>query len=71
VSAQLNTLFRNYSKSGKTAPLKEFAQKTLPTLEHHLSMVRELNRPAGVAGKQPSTSGGQAIGPSAGRDLRK
>jgi putative membrane protein len=77
VSAQLNahkeavTLFRNYSKSGKTASLKDFAQKTLPTLEHHLSMVQELSRPAGVAGKQPSTSGGRAIGPPAGRDPRK
>ena len=70
VSAQLAahkeavSLFRNYSKSGRTAPLKEFAQSTLPTLEHHLSMVQELNRPSGIAGKStPKGSGGAAIGP--------
>ncbi len=28
------TLFKGYSAKGKTAPLKDFAQKTLPTLEH-------------------------------------
>ena len=70
VSAQLAahkeavSLFRNYSKSGRTASLKEFAQSTLPTLEHHLSMVQELNRPSGIAGKStPKGSGGAAIGP--------
>src|SRR4051794_25658007 len=41
VSAQLAahkeavTLFRNYTKSGRTPPLKQFAESTLPTLEHH------------------------------------
>jgi len=70
VSAQLAahkeavSLFRNYSKSGRTAPLKDFAQTTLPTLEHHLSMVQEFNRPGGIAGKAtPKGSGGAAIGP--------
>lgn len=28
---------------GKTEPLKEFASKTLSTLEHHLEMVKELS----------------------------
>src|SRR3954469_21836837 len=35
------SLFRSYAKNGRTAPLKEFAQNTLPTLEHHLTMVQE------------------------------
>jgi putative membrane protein len=60
------TLFRNYSKSGRTAPLKQFAESTLPTLEHHLTMVQELSRSSSVAGKQPSKgTGGRAIGPPA------
>ena len=72
VSAQLNahkkavSLFRKYAKRGRTAPLKEFAQSTLPTLERHLSMVQELSRPSGVASRQaPKGSGGAAIGPPA------
>jgi putative membrane protein len=72
VSAQLAahkeavTLFRNYSKSGRTAPLKAFAQNTLPTLEHHLSMVQELSRSSNVTGRQaPKGTGGAAIGPPA------
>jgi putative membrane protein len=36
------TLFKDYASKGKTAPLKEFAGKTLPTLEHHLKMVQDL-----------------------------
>ena len=36
-------LFRNYSSNGPTPALKEFAAKTLPTLEHHLSMVEQLS----------------------------
>jgi putative membrane protein len=68
-NAQLNahkeavSLFRNYSKSGRTEPLKSFAQKTLPTLEHHLTMVQDLSKPGGVARKQGT--GGAAIGPPA------
>jgi len=67
VSAQLNahkeavTLFRTYSKNGRTADLKDFAQKTLPTLEHHLSMVQQLSS-KGVAGG-PTGTGTRAIGP--------
>ncbi len=70
VSAQLAahkeavSLFRSYSKSGRTAPLKEFATNTLPTLEHHLQMVTELSRPAGVAGRTKG-SGGAALSPPA------
>jgi len=72
VNAQLSAhkeavaLFRNYSKSGRTAPLKQFAGNTLPILEHHLSMVQELSRSSNVAVKQtPKGSGGAAMGPPA------
>jgi putative membrane protein len=57
VGAQLNahkeavSLFRSYSKSGRSEPLKSFAQKTLPTLEHHLTMVQELSKAGGGARK--------------------
>jgi putative membrane protein len=36
-------LFRNYSQKGVPGPLKDFAAKTLPTLEHHLAMVEGLS----------------------------
>jgi putative membrane protein len=36
-------LFRNYSQNGQAGPLKNFAAKTLPTLEHHLMMVQGLS----------------------------
>ncbi len=35
-------LFKDYAANGPTAALKSFAEKTLPTLEHHLMMVQEL-----------------------------
>jgi putative membrane protein len=35
-------LFAREAKSGKDAELKAFAEKTLPTLKEHLSMVRDL-----------------------------
>ena len=49
LSAQLDAhkdavaLFRDYAANGPTPSLKAFAEKTLPTLEHHLKMVEELN----------------------------
>ena len=49
ISAQLDghkdavALFRDYAANGPTPPLKAFAEKTLPTLEHHLMMVEELS----------------------------
>jgi len=36
-------LFGDYAANGPTAAVKEFAAKTLPTLQHHLAMVKELN----------------------------
>lgn len=35
-------LFKSEAKDGKNADLKAFAEKTLPTLEHHLDMVQKL-----------------------------
>jgi putative membrane protein len=70
LSAQLNahkeavSLFRGYAKKGRTAALKDFAQQTLPTLEHHLEMVQTLSR-GGMAGQNRKGVGGAAIGPPA------
>jgi putative membrane protein len=71
VTAQLKghkaavSLLRNYAKHGRTAQLKELAQKTLPTLEEHLSLLQELSS-RGVAGGQGRTgTGSRAIGPPA------
>jgi putative membrane protein len=36
-------LFKSESNHGKNEDLKEFATKTLPTLEHHLEMVEKLS----------------------------
>jgi putative membrane protein len=36
-------LFGDYAANGPTPAVKEFAAKTLPKLEHHLAMVKELN----------------------------
>ncbi|MET0409537.1 MAG: DUF4142 domain-containing protein [Hyphomicrobium sp.] len=35
-------LFKQYTANGPTPAVKSFAEKTLPTLEHHLMMVEEL-----------------------------
>jgi putative membrane protein len=35
-------LFKDYVANGPAGPVKTFAEKTLPTLEHHLMMVQEL-----------------------------
>ncbi len=50
VKAQLSahekavSLFQDYAQNGRTDPLKAFAQKTLPTLEHHLQMIKAINQ---------------------------
>ena len=36
-------LFKSESNHGKNEDLKEFATKTLPTLEHHLEIVKKLS----------------------------
>jgi putative membrane protein len=49
ISAQLEAhkeavaLFKDYAANGQTPAVKDFAAKTLPTLEHHLAMVEQLN----------------------------
>lgn len=35
--------FREYAGNGQTPALKAFAEKTLPTLEHHLAMIKEID----------------------------
>ena len=36
-------LFQKQAKSGDSPELKEFASKTLPTLQDHLKMARDLS----------------------------
>jgi putative membrane protein len=36
--------FKDYAANGPTPALKSFAEKTLPTLEHHLQMVQDLRK---------------------------
>jgi len=38
------SLFQRYGKSGENADLKDWAGKTLPTLQHHLQMAQDLDR---------------------------
>ena len=38
------SLFQRYAKGGDNAKLKDWAQKTLPTLQHHLGMADMLNK---------------------------
>jgi putative membrane protein len=56
-------LFKEESEKGQDADLKAFAAKTLPTLEHHLEMAKELQgkvgKPAGGGG-----GGGREGGPT-------
>lgn len=37
-------LFERYAKGGENASLKAFAEKTLPTLKHHLEMAQNLSK---------------------------
>lgn len=56
---------RKYAKSGHTPQFREFAQKTLPTIEQHLTEATELSNRAVAAGKAPTGAGSRAIGPPA------
>lgn len=53
-------LFQRHTQQGENAELKQFAQQTLPSLQQHLDMVREIQAGPGVAesdpARQPSTS---------------
>jgi putative membrane protein len=54
-------LFKDYSANGPEGPVKSFAQKTLPTLEHHLMMVEglhdKMNAKSGATGASSGTTG--------------
>lgn len=38
------SLYQRYAKGGDTDALKSWAEKTLPALEHHLTMAQDLNK---------------------------
>lgn len=59
------SILRRYAKSGRTTQLKEFAQKTLPVVEQHLSKVTELSDHLVASGRRPTGTGSRAIGPPA------
>jgi putative membrane protein len=42
------SLFERYAKGGDDADLKDWAGKTLPTLQHHLDMAQELGKAPSV-----------------------
>jgi putative membrane protein len=43
--------FRREAKTGRDSDLKAFAGKTLPTLEHHLQMSKDIQKQADVSAK--------------------
>jgi putative membrane protein len=47
-------LFERYAKGGDNADLKDWAGKTLPALQHHLTMAQDLDkaRPAATTGER-------------------
>ena len=45
--------FRTESNSGKDPDVKQWAAKTLPTLEEHLKQAQDANRVVGTSGKKP------------------
>ena len=51
-------LFKDYSANGPTGPVKTFAQKTLPTLEHHLMMAQDLS--SKLSSSQSGATGGSS-----------
>jgi putative membrane protein len=38
------SLFERYAKSGDSLKLKDWAGKTLPALQHHLDMAKDMNK---------------------------
>ncbi len=38
------SLFERYGKGGENAQIKDWANQTLPTLQHHLDMAQQLNK---------------------------
>lgn len=47
-------LFQRHTQQGDDAELKQFAQRTLPTLQEHLDMVRSLQGGEGLAESDPA-----------------
>jgi putative membrane protein len=54
---QAVTLFKEYGASGPTPALKTFAEKTLPTLEHHLEMIKDIQGKLSSAASTGSSTG--------------
>lgn len=50
-------LFQNYAKSGDQPDLKQFAEKTLPTLQEHQKMAQDLMKQSATTGSSSGTSG--------------
>jgi len=38
------SLLKRYGKGGENAQIKDWANQTLPTLQHHLDMAQQLNK---------------------------
>lgn len=51
-------LFRTESRSGRDAELKDFATKTLPTLQEHLTMVKGLQTKGGPMNRAENEASG-------------
>jgi putative membrane protein len=45
-------LFENEANNGQDSDLKSFASRTLPTLQHHLEMIKSLQSSIGTAGSR-------------------
>jgi putative membrane protein len=63
-------LLRRYAKTGRTPQLKDFAQRTLPTVERHVTELGDLNNRLIAAGKGQPGVGTRAIGPPAEKQKR-
>ena len=51
-------LFNSYAKQGDESALKEFAAKTLPTLQEHYDMINRIGSSLNVAQNQPANTQG-------------
>jgi len=61
-------LFEGQSKNGTDEELKAFAAKTLPALQHHLEMVKELQS---KVGKPEGGAGGGGAGRGEGEQKKE
>lgn len=50
-------LFKDYGANGPTPALTAFAEKTLPTLEHHLEMIKDIQGKLSSAASTGSSTG--------------